>query len=196
MKKIILAAVAATLVSSAANAQNISFGPEIGLNLSSLTGKTAGKSDNSSILPGARIGAVADIGVTEHIFVRPGIQFSMMGGKDDVAGVEVKTMINYIHVPVNVLYKLGEEGESRIYFGIVPYFGYAVSGKQKIGDNSTDLKIGTKEHEDNLKPMDFGAGVKVGYEFPMGLCVDAAFLQGLTNLVPGGDADNKTNTRN
>lgn len=198
MKKIILSAMAALITAGAANAQ-IRFAPEVGLNLSSVGGKSAGASMNSGMNIGARIGAVADIGITDHIFVRPGIQFSMMGGKngDLKYGTEDATLaINYIQVPVNLLYKLNGAGEGGLYFGLVPYFGYALGGKHKIGSESKSLEIGSDEAKDDIKALDLGAGIKVGYELPMGLYVDAAFIQGLANLVPGGNSDNKMTNRN
>jgi len=198
MKKVILSAVAALITAGAANAQ-IRFAPELGLNLASLNGKymvgTASTSVNSGMSIGARIGAVADIGITENIYVRPGIQFSMLGGKDfPVSGIDMS--INYIQVPISVLYKLSGSDNNGLYFGLVPYFGFALGGKMKDEDGSESLKIGSDEAKDNVKPLDFGAGVKVGYELPMGLYFDASFMQGLANLVPGGNSDNKYMTRN
>ena len=195
MKKLIVAAVA-TMLSAGADNAKIGIAPELGLNLASLNGKTMGESMSSGMKIGARIGAVADIGVTENIFVRPGLQFSMLGGKDGDLGDDVSWSLNYLHIPINVLYKLGSEGDGRFYVGLVPYINYALGGKAKHGDLEADIEFGDDEATDDLKSLDFGAGVKVGYELPMGLYVDASFMQGLSNLVPGGDADNKVSNRN
>ncbi len=195
MKKIIFAAAAAlTLMAGAAQAQT-SFGVEAGLNLSTLNGKSLGKDVNSGTMIGARVGGVADIGLTDAIYFRPGLQFSLMGGKNGDLGSDASVSINYIHIPLNVLYKLGEEGSGRIYFGLVPYLNIAVGGKQKIAGTSVDLKIGNDKIQDNLQRLDYGAGLKAGYELPMGFCVDLSYLFGFANLEPGGDADNKTSNR-
>jgi hypothetical protein len=198
MKKIILSAVAALLTVGAANAQ-LSIAPEVGLNIASLNGKGGGNSISSGMNIGARVGAVVEFGITNNIFLRPGLQFSMLGGKGGdlkIGNTEVTETINYIQVPVNVLYKLGEEGDGRFYVGLVPYFGFAIGGKYKVQDVSESLKIGSDEAKDDVKALDLGAGIKVGYELPMGLYVDAAFMQGLANIVPGGNSDNKVMTRN
>ncbi len=181
MKKIIFAAAAAlSLMAGAAQAQT-SFGLEAGLNLTSLGGKVVSESTNSGIMAGARVGGVADIMLTDAIYFRPGIQFSLMGGKNGDFH-DLSFNINYLQIPLNVLYKLGEEGSNRFYFGLTPYVGVALGGKVKSGSSSEDLKIGDKEGEDDIKRLDFGLGAKVGYEFSMGFGVDASFNQGLSNV--------------
>jgi hypothetical protein len=183
MKKIILSAAVAVLTAGAANAQ-LSIAPEIGLNMSSMTSSGGGVTLKTGMAIGGRIGAMAEFGITEHIFVRPGIQFSMMGGKGGDLPSGVSYNLNYIQVPVNVLYKLGEEGSGRLYAGLAPYFGFAIGGKVKTDNGSTDLKIGSDADKDDFKAMDLGLGPKVGYELPMGLYVDAAYLFGLANIDP------------
>lgn len=199
MKKIIFATLTGLLSASLASAQ-IGIAPEIGLNLASLSGKGAGESMSSGMKIGGRVGAMVEFGITKNIFVRPGIQYSMLGGKNGDLNkgmdVDVTETINYLQVPVNVLYKFGKPGDGRFYVGVVPYVGFALSGKGKVGDLSVDMEIGSDKTKDDLKPIDFGAGIKVGYELPMGLYFDASYMLGLTNNVPGGDADNKVSNRN
>jgi len=198
MKKFIaiLALSAATITTASAQ---LRFGPEVGLNLTSIQSKMDGTSDNSDMKVGARIGGVVDIPVTGGLYVRPGIQFSMMGGKEkqDFFGTTVTSTLNlnYIQVPVNVLYKFGQEGDGRFYVGVTPYLGFGIGGKVKVEDVSADIKFGSGDDAD-VKSMDFGAGIKVGYELPMGLYVDVAFLQGLSNNVPNGNSDFKSTNRN
>lgn len=198
MKKIIFATLASLLSAGFASAQ-VGIAPEVGLNLASLGGKSGGNSMSSGMLPGARIGAMVELGLTKSIYLRPGLQFSMMGGKGGdlkVLNNDLTMSINYIQVPINILYKLGKAGDGRFYAGIEPYLGFAIGGKYKLSGNNTDLKIGSDAAKDDVKPLDFGAGVKVGYELPMGLYFDAAYLIGLTNNLPGGNSDNKMSNRN
>ncbi len=198
MKKIIFATIAALLSAGFASAQ-VGIAPELGLNLASLTGKGGGNSMSSGMLVGARIGGMVELGLTKNIYLRPGLQFSMMGGKGGdlkVLNTDLTESINYIQVPINILYKLGKAGDGRFYAGLEPYLGFAIGGKYKGGGNSEDLKIGTDDKTDDVKPLDFGAGIKVGYELPMGLYFDVAYLLGITNNLPGGNSDNKMSNRN
>jgi opacity protein-like surface antigen len=199
MKKIVFATLTGLLSAGLASAQ-IRIAPELGLNLASVSGKNGGESMSSGMKIGGRVGAIVEFGLTKNIYLRPGLQYSMLGGKNgdlnEGMDVDVTETINYLQVPVNVLYKLGNPGEGRFYVGLVPYVGFALSGKGKIDDKSFDLEIGSDKDKDDLKPLDFGAGIKVGYEMPMGLYVDASYMLGLTNNLPGGDADNKMSNRN
>ncbi|MBS1615532.1 MAG: PorT family protein [Bacteroidetes bacterium] len=198
MKKIIIASMAALLSAGFASAQ-VGIAPELGLNLASISGKGGGNSMNSGMLPGARIGGMVELGLTKNIYLRPGLQFSMMGGKGGdlkVLNNDLTMSINYILIPINVLYKLGKAGDGRFYAGLEPYLGFALGGKYKVSGSTTDLKIGGDAGKDDVKPLDFGAGVKVGYELPMGLYFDVAYLLGITNNLPGGNSDNKMSNRN
>lgn len=206
MKKLIAIAALAAATISTASAQ-MRFGPEVGLNLTSIQTKVDGTSDNSDMKIGARFGAVADIPMTANLYLRPGIQFSMMGGKKEVKEDFFGTTytytstvtLNYIQVPVNILYKFGEEGGGRFYVGLTPYLGFGISGTAKVkfeGESESEkIKFGSGDDAD-VKAMDFGAGLKLGYELPMGLYFDVAFLQGLSNNVPKGDSDHKMTNRN
>lgn len=199
MKKFIFATLTGLLSAGLASAQ-IGIAPEIGLNLASLNGKGGGESMSSGMKIGGRVGAMVEFGLTKNIYLRPGLQYSMLGGKNgdlnEGMDVDVTETINYLQVPVNVLYKFGKPGEGRFYVGLVPYVGFALSGKAKVDDLSVDLEIGSDEIKDDVKPLDFGAGIKVGYELPMGLYADASYMLGLSNNLPGGDSDNKMSNRN
>jgi hypothetical protein len=195
MKKLILSAIATAITFSAVNAQSIAIGPEAGLNLTTVNVKSSGASLNTGFGIGGRVGAVAEIAFTKNLYFRPGLQFSMLGGKDGDYPSGTTITINYLQLPLNVVYKLGKEGEGRFYFGVTPYLGYALGGKYKNSTISESLKIGSDDATDNVKALDFGAGVKVGYELPMGFYADAAFLQGLSNNQPGGNSDNKMTNR-
>lgn len=198
MKKLITFLAFASLSSFTTQAQ-ISIGPEVGFNLTSVQAKAEGVSANLDSKAGFRIGAIADIGLTSHLFLRPSIQYAMFGGKDgDVKKLTNESAtfsINYLHIPVSVLYKFGETGLGRFYVGVTPYLGYAFGGKTKFAGIEKDLEIGSDKDKDDIKPLDFGAGIKVGYELPLGLYVDASFLQGFSNNDPVGNSDNKQTNR-
>jgi hypothetical protein len=143
MKKFIFATLTGLLSAGLASAQ-IRIAPEVGLNLSSVNMKLGGESLSASMKVGGRVGAMVELGLTKNIFLRPGVQYTMLGGKNTLSfmGVDIDatTTINYIQVPVNVLYKFGNPGESRFYVGLVPYVGFALSAKSESGE--TRAKIG------------------------------------------------------
>lgn len=199
MKKIVLT-IASLITLSAAQAQ-VRFGPEVGLNLSSVNSKATNPLTNavdrqtSDMKVGFRIGGVADIALTSHLYLRPGVFFSQMGGKEDILGSDFKATYNYIQVPVNVLYKLGTDGGGRFYFGLLPYVGFAIGGKYELASQEVDVEVGDDVAKDDLKALDLGIGIKAGYELPFGMYFDASFMQGVANTAPGGNSDNKNNNR-
>ncbi len=189
MKKIILSLLAVGMLSSAANAQ-IVFAPELGLNLANLAVKTGGASLSTSMKAGLGIGANVEIGLTDNLFLQPGLFYEMTGCNFSGGSINVNT----ITIPVNVNYKLGDEGDNRFFFGVGPYLGYNISAKSKVGSTSTTIDIGTDKAKDGLKPMDFGAGVNVGYILANGLFFRAHYQFGFANLDPISDADNSMKT--
>ena len=186
---------AAFITTTAANAK-LKVGVQAGVNLPSVTGKSLGKKRNSDISIGGRFGGLVDLQVADHICIRPGIEYNLLGGVNGDLGNDVNWLFHYINVPVDVLYTMGKEGENHFYVGLTPYIGYMVSGQSKASGVTKTLEIGSDQTKDNVLPWGFGAGVKVGYEFAKGFFVDAAFYHGLVNILPGGNGDNSIYNRN
>ena len=199
MKKLTLIALTFAAIGST-NAQ-VHFGPEVGLNFSSVSTKTPtlpfGAVDRrtSDMKFGLRVGGVADIGLTNHLYLRPGLFFTQYGWKEDRAGSDAEVTYNYVQLPVNVLYKLGNDGGGRFYFGLLPYVSFAVGGSRDINIQEYDVEIGDNPGRDDLKAVDLGIGLKAGYEFPFDMYLDASFIQGAANVLPGGNDDFKMTNR-
>lgn len=182
MKKIIAILALAATTATTASAQ-MRFGPEVGLNMSSITTKIGSNTNTSDLKLGARVGFVADIPLTYSLYLRPGVQFAMMGGKttNEFFGTSVTATetLNYIQIPVSILYKFGQEGGGRFYLALTPYVGFGIGGSASLDGKKVEEY---KPFSDEMyKSLDLGVGLKVGYELPMGLYVDAGYLQGLTN---------------
>ncbi len=175
------------LIATTANAQ-LAIAPELGLNLANVTGKSGGVSTDTKMKAGLAIGAVIDLGIADNIYFQPGLFYLMNGAKANTGDVTMN--INTLQIPLNFVYKLGEEGGNRFFFGVGPYLGYNISANYKAGGNSTTIDIGTDKTKDGLKPLDFGAGVNVGYLMSMGVFVRAHYQMGFANLDPISDADN------
>src|ERR1035437_1451764 len=139
MKKIILSLVSVGMISTAANAQ-LAIAPELGLNLANMAFKYAGVTDNTtSMKAGLAIGAVIDFGLTDNIYLQPGL-FYLMNGCNGTGGTSYN--LNTIQIPVNFEYKTGKEGGNRFFFGVGPYLAYNISGTFKDATTSTAVNIG------------------------------------------------------
>jgi hypothetical protein len=176
----------------------ISFGPELGINISGYSGKNAGvKQQGITTVTGWRLGGVADIQLTNNISLQPAALFTKNGYKYVVAdqigdSYEYNFNANTVEIPLNVLYKIGREDRGRFFIGAGPYMGINVGGKIKAhmlfgGDMKT--AIGS-DSTDNIKRFDFGVGVNAGYQLPMGMFIRIHYQQGIANMQPMGNKDN------
>jgi hypothetical protein len=183
MKKLLLltACAAAFTVNSFAG---IGIAPVVGLNMSNNTGTSA---SGAKMKIGVHLGVMLNFDITEHLSIEPGLLYSMKGSKQDYtipiidSTVEYKLSLNYLEIPINVVYHFGEQGAGGFMVHAGPYLGYALSGKQKVGDSEESLTF--KKDEDGFKRMDFGLNFGLGYQLPMGVFVRAQYGLGLGNIV-------------
>lgn len=201
-KNVILTVVALMAFAVGASAQG--FGVNAGVNFFNQTIKFDGeKFDDAKMRPGFHIGVDYEIGIAPDFYFAPGLQYSSKGSKTEFSeeGMDysVKTVLNYLEVPLNLVYKptLGN-GNLIVNFG--PYLGYGISGKYKteldgaevlgIGvSTDEDVEFGSEEGDD-LKPFDMGANIGFGYMLGGGLSVKFNAQLGLINILPEGDSDN------
>jgi hypothetical protein len=165
------------------------LGVNAGVNFFNQTMKSNGnKVDDLKMLTGFHIGVDYEIGVAPDFYFAPGLQFSTKGTKSEVDNLETKKSLNYLEVPLNLVYKpvLGT-GNLIVNFG--PYLGYAISGKYKDDIADTDIEFGSDDTDD-YKPFDMGANIGFGYQLGMGLSFKLNAQLGLINILPEGDSDN------
>jgi len=219
MKKIVSLLVTGILISGAAQAQWITGGPELGLNLSNLSTASGGDHGSNGVRPGLKIGGIVDIGFNSMFSIQPGLFYSMKGAHEDFTQTtttfgatttneqKFDYRIDYLEIPVNFQFKFGNPKHGRFFAGAGPYMGFALGGKA-TSDNITtvrrnngdiasterssdyNLRIGNNANVDDIKGLDMGLNINAGYIFPMGLLVRANYGQGLVNVEPGGDANN------
>jgi hypothetical protein len=199
MKRIILSLLAVATIATAANAQ-LAIAPELGLNMANMaikSGSSTGSTTfSTSMKAGLAIGAIVDVSFTDNLYLQPGLFYLMNGCNFSGGSYNVGT----IQIPINLEYKLGEPGANRFFFGVGPYIGYNISASSKVGGSSTTLKIGSAKPDaqgnggDDIKALDIGAGVNIGYLLANGFYVRVHYQMGFTNLDPIGDANNSIKT--
>lgn len=199
----------ALLLFTQASAQvHIKAGPEAGLNFTDIWLKADGNKYKSSMSPGLKIGGVVDFSFSRSISFQPGVFFTQKGatttlGSYNGAGTYVslkhKIRINYIEVPLNVLFKLGYSHEGHFEVGGGPYVSFAAGGKVKLKysepatgitqETTSSLSIGDAETDD-VKSLDFGLNFTGGYQWKAGVILRGQFGFGIPNILPGGNSDN------
>lgn len=154
-----------------ANAQEAgTFRPGVGLgiNVNSISNNVLGSK------VGFNIGVKGDYFFTDNLYLGTGLFFNQKGAKKSVEGGKIKEVWNYLELPVHIGYRHPVSDNVAIFGEFGPYFGYAVSGKYKIGDASTsifDLKvdedgeISDKGTDIGAKRFNVGLGIHAGVEF-------------------------------
>ncbi|MFT3908564.1 MAG: porin family protein [Ferruginibacter sp.] len=193
MKKIIL--LAAIAVCSISSYAQFAFGVQLGPNLELSKAKddqyTSGiyNLENDPKV-GFLIGVLAEVGFGKLAF-RPELNFIQRGSKTGLAGYnQLKFNLNYVEVPLNVVYNLKLSKVGKVFFGLGPNVGIGLGGKIKY-ENGESTKVafdGKKEptHDDkaHFKRMDIGANIIAGFQLKMGVFAKLGFTYGFSNLYP------------
>ena len=153
------------------------------------------------------VGGVVNIPVGKtssgQLFIQPGLSFVGKGGQEvttftdaaiaagaalgtDLSGdVTLKETISYLEVPVNLIVDF-KVGAGSLLFGVGPYLGFALSGKQNVSYSgtfeqhigaagvaagTTDLVFGSGKGND-FKKIDFGLNFLFGYQLMSGLSIN------------------------
>ena len=209
MKKFILSATA--IIFSAASFAQFSFGLQGTGNLGSASIKTTDGPDfrkTMKALPGA--GVVVQYAINEHLAVRSGVNYLQNGVTlkttiDETVAMKVvvENKLNYIQVPVNVLYTVPF---SRVQFfaGAGGYISYGISGKSKStlrytmpdGHEAVEIdetKAFKKEQDGGagLKKTDYGVGALAGIRLSSGLFANVGYQFSLANISGSDDVKYK-----
>lgn len=209
--KIVSIALILLLSASFANAQEkskLSFGILGGLNFQNLNGKDLGgdKLENDMLL-GFHGGINVQIPIAPEFYFQPGIMYSSKGAKNTSGSITSTTKLNYIEVPLNMVYK-ASLGKGFFMLGFGPYVSYGMSGSVKTVSGSVTLNRDIKfksvvEAGDNIlvpyyKAFDAGANIFVGYEMASVLFLQLDTEFGMLNINPEYKilSDDKSSTKN
>ena len=183
------------------------FGPEVGIGMSSMhfapeIGFTS--ASYSSIFSG-KIGGIADFKFTKRVYFQTGLFLSRKGQsrefsfyKSDSLNeyVQQTLTINYIDVPVTLVYKSGIQGKGRVILGVGVTPSYIIGGRNKLKAqgtyNDTPFTNNINNQIANGKPVaafDIGVNVIAGYELPTGLFFRAYYTAGTRDIGLGGEID-------
>jgi Outer membrane protein beta-barrel domain len=171
----------------------ISFGILGGANYQNLNGKlSSGDKLQNDMLLGFHGGVNVQIPIAPEFYFQPGVMFAIKGAKStNTLGTET-TKLNYIEVPLNLVYK-GSIGNGFVMLGFGPYVAYGISGNVKnAGTLNYDRKIEFKsvvETTDPLtvpyyKALDAGANIFAGYEMASGIFLQLDTQFGMLNINP------------
>ncbi len=187
MKKLLLTLCLVSATVSACFAQSINFGIKAGLNLSNQSVNPPNTWGTKN-LTGFHAGVIADIGL-KNVSIQPGLFFTTKGevtpeNLKQLTGqggtYNAKEVLNYIEMPVNLLYKIKTAPAVKIYFGGGPYLAYGISGH---GTEAGAFPTYTVHFDSNgYKNPDYGVNFVAGVELFKNVLIDANYGLGLGNL--------------
>jgi Outer membrane protein beta-barrel domain len=184
-------------------AQSINFGIKAGGNLSTLTESGDPYVTNNKNLTGFHAGVIADIEF-QRFSIQPGLFFIAKGatypGKvvDNMGHVineNLTIKLNYLQLPVNLLYKLHAAPGVKAYFGAGPYLGYGLSASAVYPD--LNGPIGTYSYRNisfgsaGYKNPDYGINFIAGLELKKRITIDLNYSLGLGNILRSSDFEMK-----
>lgn len=215
MKKQIfkLAVFLLALASTSNSFAQMTYGGRLGLNMATISGDYE-NDEAPGLLPAFYIGATLNYELSDQLFLAPELNFSAKGAKDKseftttVFGVtsttksDIKSKNNYLEIPINVGYKLGDKA----FVKAGPYFGFLMSANAKgssettisgagagiDGTTTTDVDAETKDFYNGL---DLGVNVGVGLNFTENLGAEVRFSQGLSNIADGDNGGDTFHNR-
>ncbi len=204
MKKFILT-IFITILTTFSFAQSLSFGVKAGANLSTVAYNGApptsyiyvGSNQNRV---GYQFGATADVEF-KHFSIQPELFFITKGGKYTeefefpnnnqpfVVHESGNTKVNYLELPINLLYKMQATPAVKIYAGGGPYMDYSLSGKfgQHVTeptttyDNQGNISFGNDHNKDD-KRINYGINFIIGTELNKHFTIDLNYSLGLTSV--------------
>ena len=149
---------------------------------------------------GAHFGFIADLqlGVKSKFYAQPGVMFYNKGRKFysnydtsvyNYFSIDAKQFINYIDIPLNLVYKIPLGGKTKFFLGGGPYLSffyngfeqketYLKTGKFETGETS-DLPVG--DGAGQYKTFDLGINGTAGIEFG-GVFIAGNFSRGFTDM--------------
>ncbi|MEM9673894.1 MAG: porin family protein [Bacteroidota bacterium] len=199
MKKVSFC-ILAILVNATVFAQEVRFGPRIGLGLASQRVERIVEIDTKSRFSW-QVGGEADIVINDMISARPALLLTSRGTRiqDNTFGIDYHVRFRplYLHLPVPVIARM-DIGGMDVFGGLGPYFGLGLGGRIVTdgdvdaigwdfeGNESIDWGNGNSDH---FRSLDAGLVFTTGIE-RNGVQFALTYDLGLANIAPNGDDDN------
>ena len=181
----------------------VQFAPEVGINMNGLYHN----SNSNTLVNGYHLGGIFNIYLSKHLAIQSGIIYMNKGAvsfkTEKIYNTEPLTkqseILHYAQIPVNIVYKTGDNTNGRFIAGFGPYVAYLFNIEQKNTDNKTSagdayvpgylLKDEVRLPEPVLRRFDIGLNSFIGCEMPNGFYCKAGAEIGLIDLQAKSNAN-------
>jgi hypothetical protein len=169
MKTILIGALLMALYPLSMHAQGSKAGIKGGLNLSTLSVEDA---NDNNMVPGFHLGVWGKVMLSDAVGIQPEMLFSSKGVKTiydeeflgfDVADGETKLKLNYIDIPIYLVYNLSDDFN----FHLGPYFGILMNASMETDTEILGfIDIDDEEEIDReeFNAVDIGISAGLGFE--------------------------------
>lgn len=181
MKKQNILVIAILFMAAGLSAQ--SFGVRAGVNMASQSWSEDAGIDLSS-RTGFYVGAIAEFGISENLFLQGELDYIQKGAKAEFLGEENEQTVSYLEVPILLKYKMGLGEMLGLHITAGPTLGYALNGTT----DDEDIDFDEDGYERFELGASIGAGVGLGVAGGM-LSLEVRYGLGFTNLVSDEDVD-------
>jgi hypothetical protein len=168
----------------------LSIGIHAGLNFA---GASITPSQTTGTRTGIIIGGMVDIGISKEFSVAPGLQYISKGASTNEGGFTSSTSLNYLEIPVVVMYKF-EANEFMPHVFAGPCFAFNLSANSETsgggGSSSSDVSSSLGAFDMGLL---FGTGTEYKLKTGMGLYLDIGYAFGLSNVSKESSVSVKNN---
>ena len=189
MKKILFT-LSLALIGFAAQAQQWSVGPTVGVSNSWMTNV-----DDVQAKPGINAGVILNYSNFEHLGLGLGVRYSREGVRYEQGGQELVTTLDYIRIPLKFYIYLNDmEDDFRPKLYIGPQVGFLVNGNVDVPVPS-EGGIREVSARDIYKNNDLGILMGTGFNYRVAeatwLNFDINYAHGLTNVADNVDSKNR-----
>jgi len=195
------------LVASSASFAQVSFGPKLGLGISTWknTKVSSGTSYTYTSIITPQVGAVLNVQFGDYFAFRPEMLFIQRGAKSQTYGYTTKLRTSYLELPINAVVGI-EAGPGRLEFFAGPAIGICLGGKYSTEGSPYDKtytfktkKVPYPAVNNNyayINPLNISLNFGVDYKFNNGLLIQMGYNLGLSNMTPHYEDPAKESKRN
>lgn len=160
--------------------KTLTYGAKAGLTLSTWTGSSV---DGIGSRTGIYAGGFVNYKFSQRFALQPELLYSMQGAGETpiVNNVRVDYTVDYITLPV--MLKFYAAPRLNLEFG--PQLALKVNDKVKAKNTVTGVSATS---DIDVRNVDFGLNAGLGYEFSMGLGIEARYNFGLSEVLEGSNA--------
>jgi hypothetical protein len=160
--------------------QNVSLGPTAGFGHAWMS-----NSGNAEYHPAGNFGVALTYSKHPHIGFGTEVKYSIEGGTTQKSTTETRNRLDYIRIPLKVMYFFGEFGDKvRPKLAVGPSFGFLVGGKREVRTN--DIVERSVKATDLFNSFDAGITATAGLNYRLirntWLVGDVNFYNGLNNV--------------